>query len=75
MRIGLEVRKCIKGLHEFLYTHLNIKRFNMFHSKKKNTGQIIQYFCVYQMVVKKDQLEGFGSLNPVCHLLFPHPVN
>lgn len=35
MRIGLEVRKCIKGLHEFLYTHLNIKRFNMFHSKKK----------------------------------------
>lgn len=36
MRIGLERRrKCIKELHEFIYTHLNIKCFNMFYSKRK----------------------------------------
>lgn len=71
MGMVLEPRKCIKELHEFLYIHLNIKRFNMFHSKRKNTGQIIQFFCVHQTVVKKKkkvQLKGFGSLNTAYHL-------
>lgn len=31
----LELKNCVKGLREFLYTHLNIKRFNMFTAWEK----------------------------------------
>lgn len=50
------------------------KAFQCVSQSEKNTGQIIQYFCLHPRVVKNDQLEGFGSLIPACHPLCPYLV-
>lgn len=52
----------MKGLHEFLYTHLNIKRFNMFHNREKYRPDYT--VILYTPDSYKDQPEGFWRFDP-----------